>query len=248
MAGVRRAVLGRRWLLGAILAGAVAVAGAVAAAVVVLAEPARPRECGCALPPDTSGISGVPRAWQAAVARRDAGTAWRLLTPEAQRRYGSVKGLRGALPRLAPDPRGSAGWRLVRQVTQGRGTPSRFLYLLVEKRSLRPAGAVVVHSMADGSADGRVDPAPAATVRILEPAARATVDARPRLRAATGNPPAYVVLRRDGETLGAVGSIRGADGWDTPFHKALKPGPALIVAVEADGGRLAYGSVRVTIR
>ncbi|MEU9843837.1 hypothetical protein AB0C69_32035 [Actinomadura sp. NPDC048032] len=224
-------------------------AGAVVAVVVVLDAPVRHRECGCRLPPVTSGIDGVPREWQAAVARRDAGTAWRLLTPEAQRRYGSVKGLRGALARLAPASHGPAGWRLVHTVTQGSGTPSTFLYLLVEKRNLRPDGAVVVHSMADGSADGRVDPAPAATVRILRPAARATVDVRPRLRAATGLPPAYAVVRRDGETQGAVGSIRDADGWDAPFHEALGPGPALIVAVAAHGGgRLAYGSVRVTIR
>ncbi|MFD0540514.1 hypothetical protein ACFQY7_48645 [Actinomadura luteofluorescens] len=242
-------MLGRRRLLGAVLAGAVAVAGAVVAVVAAFDAPVRPRECGCRPPPVTSGISGVPREWQAAVARRDAGTAWRLLTPEAQRRYGSVKGLRGALARLALDSHGPSGWRLVNTDTQGSGTPSTFLYLLVEKRNLRLAGAVVVHSIADGSADGRVDPVPAATVRILEPAARATVGVRPRLRAAAGSPPAYAVVRRDGEIQGGVGSIRDADGWDTPFYDALKPGPALIVAVEEDGGgRLAYGSVRVTIR
>ncbi|WP_168221064.1 hypothetical protein [Actinomadura sp. WMMA1423] len=246
MAGVRRVFSARRWLLCAVLA--VAVAGVIVAVVIVLYGSDRPRECGCKPPPDTSGISGVPREWRTAVARRDAAAAWRLLTPEAQRRYGSVKGLHGALARLALDAHGPADWRLLQVETQGRGTPSLYLYLLVEKRNLRAVGAVTVHTMADGSADGRVDPVPAATVRILEPAEGTTVDERPRLRAATASPLAYAVIRRTSETRGAVGSIRAPDGRDAPFYEALEPGPALIVAVDDSGGRLAYGGVRVTIR
>lgn len=234
------------WVIAAVL---IVVAGAAVTVVTVLDEPARPHICGCKPPPDTSGIEGVPRGWQDAAAHRDAGKAWRLLTPESQRRYGSPRGLRAALARIAPDPHGPAKWTLVDRITQGRGTPSAFLYLLVEKRTLRPAGAVVVHSRADGSADGRVDPAPAATVRILEPAARAKLDARPAMRAATGRPPAYVAVQAGGVTFGAVGEIRRPDGRDEPFDEPLRPGPALIVAVESGAdGRFAYGSVRVTVR
>lgn len=234
------------WVIAAVL---IVVAGAVVTVVTVLDEPARPHICSCKPPPDTSGLERVPRAWQEAAAHRDAQAAWRLLTPEAQRRYGSPRGLRTKLARLAPDPRAPAKWTLVDEITQGRGTPSAFLYLLVEKRTLRPAGAVVVHSRADGSADGRVDPVPGATVRILEPAARAKLDARPTMRAATGSPPAYVAVQADGLTHGTVGAIRRPDGRDETFSEPLRPGPALIVAVEVGAdGRFAYGSVRVTIR
>ncbi|MER6809735.1 hypothetical protein ABT299_10680 [Spirillospora sp. NPDC000708] len=234
------------WVIAAVL---IVVAGAVVTVVAVLDEPARTHICGCKPPPDTSGLDRVPRDWQEAAAHRDAQAAWRLLTPEAQRRYGSPRGLRTKLGRLAPDPHGSAKWTLVDEITQGRGTPSAFLYLLVEKRTLRPAGAVVVHSRADGSADGRIDPVAGATVRILEPAARAKLDARPAMRVATGRPLAYVAVQPGGLTHGTVGAIRGPDGRDEAFHEPLRPGPALIVAVQADAdGRFAYGSVRVTIR
>jgi hypothetical protein len=121
--------------------------------------------------------------------------------------------------------------------------------VLVEKRTLRPAGAVVVHSLADGAADGRVDPAPAATVRILEPVARAKVGARPPMRAATGRPPVYVAVQAGGVTRGTVGAIRRPDGRDDSFGEPLHPGPALIVAVQTDAnGRFSYGSVLVTVR
>ncbi|QKG23241.1 hypothetical protein [Actinomadura verrucosospora] len=245
-----REVLLRRSRLPWVIAAALAVVAGIAVLLVaVLDEPARPHYCSCRPPPDTSAVEQVPRDWQAAAAHRDAQAAWRLLTPEAQRRYGTPGRLRSALARIAPDPRGPAEWRLVDTVTQGRGTPSTFLYLLVEKRTLRPAGAVVVHSMAAGAADGRVDPAPAATVRIVEPAAHAKLGDRPPMRAATADPPVYVAVQAGRVTFGTAGAIRGPDGRDAPFTEPLRPGPTLIVAVRNDGnGRFAYGSVRVTIR
>ncbi|MBO2456002.1 hypothetical protein [Actinomadura violacea] len=245
-----REVLLRRSRLPWVIAAALAVVAAAAVLVVaVLDEPARPHYCSCKPPPDTSAVKEVPRDWQAAAKHRDAAAAWRLLTPDAQRRYGTPGRLRAALARIAPDPRGPAEWRLVDMVTQGRGTPSAFLYLLVEKRTLRPAGAVVVHSMAAGGADGRVDPAPAATVRILEPAAHAKLGDRPPMRAATADPPEYVAVQAGRLTSGTAGAIRGPDGRDKPFFEPLHPGPTLIVAVQSDGnGRFTWGSVKVTIR
>jgi hypothetical protein len=135
--------------------------------------------------------------------------------------------------------------------SQGRGTPSEFFYLLVEDKTLRPVGAIVVHSLANGSQDGRVDPEVAATVRILEPAPRATVSTQPRMRSAVGSPPSYIAVQASGQQLGGVGAIRDADGFDAPFaaSEQVKPGPTLIVAVDDDGkGHYAYGSVQVTVR
>lgn len=241
--GVRRR--GFVWLgLTAVLA-----ALAVAVAVVVLkSDPAPPPHVCCAPPPQTSGIDGVPQQWRTAVAHGDAQAAWSLLTPEAQRRYRSVSGLRAALTGLKARPRGAATWRRLDGITQGRGTPSAFFYMLIEDRTLRPVSAVVVHSLATGAHDGRVDPGVAGTVRILEPAARATVGTRPRIRVATSSPPGYVAVQASGQIFGARGAIRGADGLDAPFDEAMKPGPALIVAVVGGSGRFTYGSVRVTVR
>ncbi|MEU9019509.1 hypothetical protein [Actinomadura sp. NPDC048394] len=240
----------RRGRLAWVIAAALAVvAAAVVTVVAVLDEPARPHICGCKPPPDTGGIEGVLRGWQDAAAHRDVQDAWRLLTPEAQRRYGTPQRLRPELPRIAPAPRAPARWTLIDEITQGRGTPSEFLYLLVEKRTLRPAGAVVVHSLADGAVDGRIDPMPAATVRILEPEARTKVGARPLMRAATSSPPAYVAVQAGGVAHGSVGGTRRPDGRDDPFGEPLRPGAALIVAVQTDGnGHFAYGTVRVTVR
>ncbi|MEU5994659.1 hypothetical protein ABZ806_37270 [Spirillospora sp. NPDC047418] len=245
---VRAVLLRRSRLPWVIIAALAVVAGTAVLLVAVLDEPAHPHYCSCKPPPDTSAVKEVPREWQHAAAHRDAQAAWRLLTPEARRSYGSPGRLAAALARITPDPRGPAEWRLVGTVTQGRGTPSAFLYLLVEKRTLRPAGAVVVHSMAAGGPDGRVDPAPAATVRILEPAAHAKLGDRPPMRAATADPPAYVAVQAGRLTPGATGAIRGPDGRDEPFGEPLRPGPTLIVAVQSDGnGRFAYGTVKVTI-
>jgi hypothetical protein len=235
------------WPVLVLVIAALAVVAAVVISSPPTPSPPKPNVC-CKLPPVTSGIEDVPGRWQHAVARRDAQAAWTLLTPEAQRRYGSVARLRPALARLTPDHGGPATWRLIDSITQGSGTPSAFLYLLIEDRTLRPMGAVVVHSMADGSHDGRIDPGAADTVHIREPAAHATVDSRPRMRTATGSPPAYVAVQAGGQTHGAVGAIRGADGLDSPFDEALKSGPALIVAVDVDGeDHFAYGSVPVTV-
>ncbi|MFB9834261.1 hypothetical protein [Actinoallomurus acaciae] len=238
----------RRRFLWPVL-GLVVAASAVAGVAAARSSPAPPRPVCCKSPPVTSGIEDVPRRWEHAVARRDARAAWALLTPEAQRRYGSVDGLRAALAGLTPGHGGPATWRLIDTLTQGSHTPSAFLYLLIEDGTLRPRGAVVVHSMADGAHDGRVDPGVADTVRIREPAAHATVSGRPRMRTATGSPPAYVAVQAGGQTHGSVGAIRGADGMDSPFDEALKPGPTLVVAVDVEGGdHFAYGSVPVTVR
>lgn len=242
---VPRPAPGRRRFLWPVL-GLVIAALAVVVVAATRSSPAPPKPVCCKPPPVTSGIEDVPRRWQHAVARRDAQAAWTLLTPEAQRRYGSVDGLRSALARLTPGHGGPATWRLIDSVTQGSHTPSAFLYLLIEDRTLRPMGAVVVHSMADGAHDGRIDPGAADTVHIREPAAHATVDSRPRMRTATGSPPAYVAVQAGGQTHGAGGAIRGADGMDSPFDEALKPGPTLIVAVDVED-HFAYGSVLVTV-
>ncbi|WP_131732929.1 hypothetical protein [Actinomadura formosensis] len=205
----------------------------------------------CRLPPDTSAIRDVPRRWQTALAQGDVRAAWDLLTPQAQRRYGSADGLRAALPRLTMHPEGPATWRQVAETTQGRGTPSAFFYLLVEDRTLRPVGAVVAHSVADGSHDGRIAPEVAATMQILSPASRATVGTRPRIHVATDSPPTYVAVQAGRQAVGAVGAIRGTDGFDAPFPDpgtAVRPGPTLIVAVAKDNGRFSYGSVLVTVR
>jgi hypothetical protein len=237
----------RRGFVWTGLGAALAVLIALVAVVVFRPRPAPP-PC-CALPPDTTAIRGVPRQWQTAVAHGDTQSAWDLLTPEAQRRYGSPGGLRTALAALTPHPRGAATWRQIVQSSQGRGTPSEFFYVLIENRSLRPVGAVVVHSAAAGAPDGRVDPEVAATVRILEPVPRATVGTRPRMRVATDSPLAYAVVQASGQTLGSRGSIRDTAGLDAPFDEPVKPGPALIIAVDYDDkGHFTYGSVRVTVR
>ncbi|GAA4104763.1 hypothetical protein [Actinomadura miaoliensis] len=246
--GVPVAVRGaKRWALvwGGLVLGAAVVLG------VVVTKPwsAHSDHVCCALPPDTSAIEDVPERWQAAVADGDVPAAWGMLTPEAQRRYGSQHGLEAALDDLRPSSRAAATWWLTNSYTQGRGTPSRFFYLLVEDESLRPVRAVIVHSRADGTPDGRIDPDVPATVRIQEPASRAVVGPRPRMRSATGVPPSYTVVQSENIVRGAVGSTREADGRDAPFSHAgpLRPGPALIVAVRYDG-RYAYGAVRVTVR
>jgi hypothetical protein len=247
--GVRGSVFRRHRLLWLVLAALAASTGVVVAIVTNLEASPRGHMCGCKLPPVTTGIAGVPHDWQTALAHRDVQAAWRLLTPEAQRRYASPKGLRTALAGLAPDPHGRAEWRMIDERSQGRDTPSDFFYILIEKRTLRPAGAIVVHTMATGAADGRVDPTPTATVHILEPAAHTTLGRRPRMRAATSSPPEYVAVRAGGQTVGAAGAIRGTDSRDDPFDEALQPGPTLIVAVESDTAKhFTYGSVRVTIR
>jgi hypothetical protein len=227
----------------------VAILAVAVVAVMARPHPAPSEHPCCKPPPNTIAVRKVPPQWRTAAAHRNTEAAWDLLTPEAQRRYGSVGALRVALAGLAPHPRGPATWHLVDQITQGGGTPSEFLYMLIENKSLRPVCAIVVHSMANGSHDGRVDPEVATTTKILEPAPHATVSAQPRIRTATGSPPDYVAVQAGGQILGAVGAIRDGNGVDAPFEEALKPGPALIIAVDFDGKtHFAYGSVRVTVR
>ncbi|WP_285495654.1 hypothetical protein [Actinomadura sp. NBRC 104425] len=238
----------KRWAL--VVGGLVLGAAVVLTVVVTKPWSAHSDHVCCQLPPDTSAIEDVPERWQAAVADGDVATAWGMLTPEAQRRYGTRHALAAALDDLKPSPRAAASWQLIASSTQGRGTPGRFLYLLVEDDSLRPVRAVVVHSRADGTPDGRIDPDVPATVRIQEPADRAVVGLRPRMRSATGIPPAYTAVQAGRIVRGAVGAIREADGHDAPFTPAgpsLRPGPALIVAVQ-DDDRYTYGTVRVTVR
>ncbi|WP_433462228.1 hypothetical protein [Spirillospora sp. CA-128828] len=76
----------------------------------------------CKLPPDTSAVEDVPRKWQAVLGQGDVRSAWELLTPQAQRRYGSADGLRAAMTRLDMRPKGPATWRQITSTTNGRGT------------------------------------------------------------------------------------------------------------------------------
>ncbi|GAA4136530.1 hypothetical protein GCM10022416_20360 [Actinomadura keratinilytica] len=238
----------KRWAL--VLGGLLLGAAVVLTVVVTKPWSAHSDHVCCQLPPDTSAIEDVPEQWQKAVADGDVPAAWGMLTPEAQRRYGTRHALAAALDDLKPSSHAAAAWQLIASATQGRGTPSRFLYLLVENNSLRPVRAVVVHSRADGTPDGRIDPDVPATVRIQEPADRAVVAPRPRMRSATEVPPGYTAVQAGHIVRGAVGAIREADGRDAPFTHAgpsLRPGPALIVAVR-DDGRYTYGTVRLTVR
>jgi hypothetical protein len=238
----------RRWPVLAGVAGLAVLAATVAVVLSLPGDP--PRTCRCDRPPVLSGVSGVPARWAADVSDGDAPAAWVLLTPRARARYRDVAGLRAALPRLAPVGSGRGAWiaDTAAPVTQGQGTPTQVLYLLIGSSGML-RDAIVNHTMANGSADGRVDP-DVTVFKMLAPAPGSVVGPHPQLQVGLAQPPRYAAIRSGVLVEGGTG-IRNSSGYDEPFPfsgPGLAPGRTLIVATQYQSGRWSYGAVTVTVR
>jgi len=183
-----------------VAAGLLVVAG-LAWVVVEVQRPAR--GCACTGAPYVAEADETAAAFVAAVRSNDAAGAWARLTPEAQKRRGSVEAFSPELPELARRFAAEDGtWHQAYVRSQGYDTPTDVVLVLVSRAAV--VSALVVHGNATREDPGRVDPDLGEPLRLGNP----TADGRAPVANADGANPAFTQL----ESGMVIAVVRRSDG------------------------------------